>query len=692
MAHQVNSIDYGDYRYKVGDLIKISSSHEYLYLATTGSSRTNCPNISKDTRKITQIWASDENLSVSNPIVTAYYSGSYRYGGGAIRPEQIAVGSGGQKIKSYVYYNANGGSGAPGTQTKMYGSVLTLSTTRPTRTGYNFVGWNTNPNGSGTNYSPGQQYSVDSNLTLYAIWSYNSYLITYDANGGTGAPNAQTKIHGENLRLSSIWPTRVGYEFLGWGDSPNSQYPSTMPGNIYTANASKTFYAVWRANTYVVTYNANGGTNAPASQTKTYGVSLTLSSNIPTRANYQFLGWGTASTSTTATYQPGGQYTANASITLYAIWTLAYTNPIITNVSADRCNGNGVLTEEGTYIVVSFQWVTDRTVSTIKIEYKTEEATYWDSVSVSATGTSGTVSKIIGGSLSTEYVYNVRITVHDTVGNTTVTKNVPSMHYIIDIRSTGKGIAFGQPSSRDAFDVNMDAYFKKGFQVQGKASFTGNAEFAEDITNHGEYYDKHGKRINNGLAVSSSPGINPDNTLEELILTNVNTPMGGSKYMYIRTMFYSEKSTTANRAQYAVPYANFGSMYHRYYYGGNWSSWIRHVNEDELPATQTEIVRTGTYESKTVTAYYRKYGNVVECTIHWVGTAKTNYGVFSGLAAPSGYRPKHTVYFNAVAVVGNGILDNGLVRYSISPDGTFRFSSKRTDNAERMGTIAYVVD
>ena len=211
-------------------------------------------------------------------VLTAYYSGSYRYGGGAIRPEQIAVGSGGQKIKSYVYYNANGGSGAPGTQTKMYGSVLTLSTTRPTRTGYNFVGWNTNPNGSGTNYSPGQQYSVDSNLTLYAIWSYNSYLITYDANGGTGAPNAQTKIHGENLILSSIWPTRVGYEFLGWGDSPNSQYPSTMPGNIYTANASKTFYAVWRANTYVVTYNANGGTNAPASQTKTYGVSLTLSS------------------------------------------------------------------------------------------------------------------------------------------------------------------------------------------------------------------------------------------------------------------------------------------------------------------------------------------------------------------------------------------------------------------------------
>lgn len=642
MAHQVNSIDYGDYRYKVGDLIKISSSHEYLYLATTGSSRTNCPNISKDTRKITQIWASDSNLSVSNPIVTAYYSGSYRYGGGAIRPEQIAVGSGGQKIKSYVYYNANGGSGAPGTQTKMYGSVLTLSTTRPTRTGYNFVGWNTNPNGSGTNYSPGQQYSVDSNLTLYAIWSYNSYLITYDANGGTGAPNAQTKIHGKNLVLSSIWPTRVGYEFLGWGDSPSSQYPSTMPGNIYTANASKTFYAVWRANTYVVTYNANGGTNAPASQTKTYGVSLTLSSNIPTRTNYQFLGWGTASTSTTATYQPGGQYTANASITLYAIWTLAYTNPIITNVSADRCNGNGVLTEEGTYIVVSFQWVTDRTVSTIKIEYKTEEATYWDSVSVSATGTSGTVSKIIGGSLSTEYVYNVRITVYDTVGNTSVTKDVPSMHYIIDIRSTGKGIAFGQPAGRDAFDVNMDSYFKRGL----------NSDM--DIRNHADYYDKYDKKINNGLAVYTSSGIDPDTTLDELILTNFNTPMGGSKYMYIRTMFYTEKSKTANRAQYAIPYANFGSMYHRYYFGGNWSSWIRMVREDELSTVNERIAnmtnRLAALENK-LPCRIRQGTKVVHTT-----GGSTEVVVFTGSQLNSLFGVNNASNVNATVILMNGDL------------------------------------
>ena len=319
---------------------------------------------------------------------------------------------------------------------------------------------------------------------------------------------------------------------------------------------------------------------------------------------------------------------------------MAYTNPIITNVSADRCNGNGVLTEEGTYIVVSFQWVTDRTVSTIKIEYKTEEATYWDSVSVSATGTSGTVSKIIGGSLSTEYVYNVRITVYDTVGNTSVTKNVPSMHYIIDIRSTGKGIAFGQPSSRDAFDVNMDSYFKRGL----------NSDM--DIRNHADYYDKYDKKINNGLAVYSSPEIDPDTTLDELILTSFNTPMGGSKYMYIRTMFYTEKSKTANRAQYAIPYANFGSMYHRYYFGGNWSSWIRMVREDELSTVNERITnmtnRLAALENK-LPCRIRQGTKVVHTT-----GGSTEVVVFTGSQLNSLFGVNNASNANSTVILMNG--------------------------------------
>ena len=72
--------------------------------------------------------------------------------------------------------------------------------------------------------------------------------------------------------------------------------------------------------TYTVSYDANGGSSAPAAQTKTKDVALTLSSTKPTRTGYTFLGWATSKTAASAQYQPGGSYTANAAVTLYAVW------------------------------------------------------------------------------------------------------------------------------------------------------------------------------------------------------------------------------------------------------------------------------------------------------------------------------------------------------------------------------------
>ena len=68
-----------------------------------------------------------------------------------------------------VSYNANGGSGAPGGQTKWWGEVLTLSSTRPTRADHTFLGWATSANGA-VAYQPGGRYGADNNVTLYAVW------------------------------------------------------------------------------------------------------------------------------------------------------------------------------------------------------------------------------------------------------------------------------------------------------------------------------------------------------------------------------------------------------------------------------------------------------------------------------------------------------------------------------------------
>ena len=88
------------------------------------------------------------------------------------------------------------------------------------------------------------------------------------------------------------------------------------------ATRQSNWYAFSISNpTFSVTYNANGGTGAPAAQTKTSGTALTLSSVKPTRSGYTFLGWATSSAATVAMYQPGGTYTQDADITLYAKWS-----------------------------------------------------------------------------------------------------------------------------------------------------------------------------------------------------------------------------------------------------------------------------------------------------------------------------------------------------------------------------------
>ena len=83
---------------------------------------------------------------------------------------------------------------------------------------------------------------------------------------------------------------------------------------------------------YTISYNANGGSGAPGSQTKKHGTNLTLSTTKPTKTGYSFLGWGTSSTTSTVAYKPGGTYTSNSNITLYAVWEKLDT------INGNRCS------------------------------------------------------------------------------------------------------------------------------------------------------------------------------------------------------------------------------------------------------------------------------------------------------------------------------------------------------------------
>ena len=222
---------------------------------------------------------------------------------------------------------------------------MTLSETVPTRTGYTFKGWGTYASDTSVNYAPGATYTANSSRTLYAIWESNApktYTVSYNANGGTGAPASQIKTHNVTLTLRTDIPTRLGYTFKGWATSSSATTASYSAGGSYTANASVTLYAVWQkdvAVSYTVSYNANGGTGAPASQTKLYNVALTLRTTIPTRSGYTFLGWSASSTATSLTYSAGGTYTANASVVLYAV--CSKDTPTTYTISFNANGGSG---------------------------------------------------------------------------------------------------------------------------------------------------------------------------------------------------------------------------------------------------------------------------------------------------------------------------------------------------------------
>lgn len=225
--------------------------------------------------------------------------------------------------KYTITYNANGGSGAPSSQTGAFNANVKLSTTVPIKSGYKFLGWNTSSTATTAAYTAGGTYTITGNVTLYAIWSNAiTYTITYNANGGSGAPSSQTGASGTTVALSSAIPTRTNYIFVGWATSSSATSPSYHAGSLYAISANVTLYAVWLENRYTIHYNANRGTGAPASQIKMATTALTLSSTIPTRTKHTFLGWSTSPTATSATYSAGGNYTANECVILYAVWSI----------------------------------------------------------------------------------------------------------------------------------------------------------------------------------------------------------------------------------------------------------------------------------------------------------------------------------------------------------------------------------
>ncbi len=202
--------------------------------------------------------------------------------------------------------------------------------------GYTFGGW---AKDSATSTTPVTAFTMPGqNVTMYAIWTAQSYSVTYHANAPTGktatgtVPATASYAVDTNVTVAGNTGSLAitGYTFGGWAkDSATSKTPSTsfaMPA------AAVNMYAIWTPVKHNVVYHDN----VPAGETKTgsvpataqhdYESTVTVAANTgnQTRAGYTFSGWNTQANGQGTSYAATGAATftmPNAAVDLYAVWT-----------------------------------------------------------------------------------------------------------------------------------------------------------------------------------------------------------------------------------------------------------------------------------------------------------------------------------------------------------------------------------
>lgn len=218
---------------------------------------------------------------------------------------------------------------------------------------------------------------------------------------------------------------------------------------------------VQNKSTLKVVVSASGSYSSSIKSYKIVANGTTYTSNSPTTG--VLISSGTNTVTVTVTDSRGRTASKTASVSV-----LAYTSPTIGYLIAGRCNAEGTADTDGAYIIASFKAavtaLNNKNHATAKLEYKKNTDTTWTTAGT-YTDYSLAASKIFAADIDSSF--NVRITIEDDFSTATYVKDVGTVFTLIDLRHTGKGIAFGKVSEEDLFDVNMDTRFRKAVRCEG---------------------------------------------------------------------------------------------------------------------------------------------------------------------------------------------------------------------------------
>lgn len=180
-------------------------------------------------------------------------------------------------------------------------------------------------NGAKQTATTGNSYTVDPVTGPQRVEVVESAIPNYNVTFTvplSGEFFTQSVARDGNATEPSVKPEREGYTFIGWYAA--DQYPNGAQFSFTTEKITKdtVLFGKLMPKTYIITYDGNGsdGGTVPTPQPKDHGTAIILSTNVPTRTGYTFLGWGMTSTATAANYQPGDPYSVDGNIKLYAVW------------------------------------------------------------------------------------------------------------------------------------------------------------------------------------------------------------------------------------------------------------------------------------------------------------------------------------------------------------------------------------
>jgi uncharacterized repeat protein (TIGR02543 family) len=230
-------------------------------------------------------------------------------------------------------FSSNSGTGSVSPISSAYASTVTLpqggSISKPN---YQLVGWNTDPQGNGTEYQLGSSIKVSGSETLYAMWSQLSCVVSFAIPGLNGKVAPITDLAGNPIHLpSSVGLMKPGFSLAGWYSSPTGGILVGKGGDLFTPAASVTLYAQWAGNSFVgLEFSDNGGVGHVAERHVRSGLAVVIPGGIEIhRSGYLFRGWASSPRASEPTVRIGTRIVLTHTRVLYALWRhqLPHTTP-----------------------------------------------------------------------------------------------------------------------------------------------------------------------------------------------------------------------------------------------------------------------------------------------------------------------------------------------------------------------------